>query len=64
MRLAIFILTLIFTLTVGAKQITAKSFLVTDNKGTILIEKNADNTQPIVSMAKLIANLPPRKNND
>ena len=58
------LLTLMFSLAVEAKQITAKSFLVTDNKGTILIEKNADNTQPIVSMAKLIANLPPRKNND
>ena len=44
MRLAIFILTLMFTLTVEAKQITAKSFLVTDNKGSVILEKNADNT--------------------
>ena len=35
MRLAIFILTLVFALTVQAKPITAKSFLVTDNKGHI-----------------------------
>jgi D-alanyl-D-alanine carboxypeptidase len=64
MRYAIFLLALVFTLVAQAKPITAKSFLVTDNKGTVILEKNADRTQPIVSMAKLIANLPPRKNND
>jgi len=54
MRLAIFILTLVFTLTIQAKPITAKSFLVTDNKGTVILEKNADRTQPIASITKLM----------
>jgi D-alanyl-D-alanine carboxypeptidase len=54
MRLAIFILALVFTLTAQAKPITAKSFLVTDNKGTVILEKNADRTQPIASITKLV----------
>ena len=54
MRLAIFILTLVFTLTVQAKPITAKSFLVTDNKGSVILEKNADRTQSIASITKLM----------
>ena len=54
MRYAIFILTLVFTLTIQAKPITAKSFLVTDNKGTVILEKNADRTQPIASITKLM----------
>ena len=54
MRLAIFILTLVFTLTIQAKPITAKSFLVTDNKGAVILEKNADRTQPIASITKLM----------
>ena len=54
MKYAIFILTLVFTLTVQAKPITAKSFLVTDNKGTVILEKNADRTQPIASITKLM----------
>jgi serine-type D-Ala-D-Ala endopeptidase (penicillin-binding protein 7) len=54
MRYAIFILTLVFTLTAQAKPITAKSFLVTDNKGTVILEKNADRTQPIASITKLM----------
>jgi D-alanyl-D-alanine carboxypeptidase len=54
MRLAIFILILVFTLTVQAKPITAKSFLVTDNKGQVILEKNADRTQPIASITKLM----------
>ena len=54
MRLAIFILTLVFALTVQAKPITAKSFLVTDNKGQVILEKNADRTQPIASITKLM----------
>ena len=54
MRLAIFILTLVFTLTAQAKPITAKSFLVTDNKGQVILEKNADRTQPIASITKLM----------
>jgi len=54
MRLAIFILTLVFTLTAQAKPISAKSFLVTDNKGTVILERNADRTQPIASITKLM----------
>jgi D-alanyl-D-alanine endopeptidase (penicillin-binding protein 7) len=54
MRYAIFLLALVFTLTVQAKPITAKSFLVTDNKGSVILEKNADRTQPIASITKLM----------
>jgi len=54
MRLAIFILTLVFTLTAQAKPISAKSFLVTDNKGTVILERNADRTQSIASITKLM----------
>jgi D-alanyl-D-alanine carboxypeptidase len=54
MRIAILILTLVFALTSEAKPITAKSFLVTDNKGTVILEKNADRTQPIASITKLM----------
>ena len=50
MKYAIFILTMVFTLTAQAKPITAKSFLVTDNKGTVILEKNADRTQSIASI--------------
>jgi D-alanyl-D-alanine endopeptidase (penicillin-binding protein 7) len=57
MRLAIFILTLVFTLTAQAKPITAKSFLVTDSKGTVILERNADRTQPIASITKLMTAL-------
>ncbi len=48
------LLTLIFTLTAEAKPITAKSFLVTDNRGQVISEKNADRTQPIASITKLM----------
>jgi len=54
MRIAILILTLVFALTSEAKPITAKSFLVTDNKGTVILEKNADRTQSIASITKLM----------
>ena len=54
MRLAILLLTLVIALTAEAKPITAKSFLVTDNKGTVILEKNADRTQPIASITKLM----------
>ena len=41
------ILLLLFLIcsTLQAKPITAKSFLVTDNKGSVILEKNADRTQ-------------------
>ena len=54
MKYAIFLFTLVFALTAQAKPITAKSFLVTDNKGTVILEKNADRTQPIASITKLM----------
>ena len=54
MKYAIFLFTLVFTLAAQAKPITAKSFLVTDNKGTVILEKNADRTQPIASITKLM----------
>jgi D-alanyl-D-alanine carboxypeptidase len=54
MRYAIFLLALVFTLAAQAKPITAKSFLVTDNKGSVILEKNADRTQPIASITKLM----------
>ena len=54
MRYAIFILALVFTLAAQAKPITAKSFLVTDNKGQVILERNADRTQPIASITKLM----------
>lgn len=54
MRLAILLLTLVIALPAEAKPITAKSFLVTDNKGTVILEKNADRTQPIASITKLM----------
>ena len=54
MRYAIFLLTMMFALTAEPKPITAKSFLVTDNKGAVILEKNADRTQPIASITKLM----------
>jgi len=54
MRYAIFLLALVFTLTAQAKPITAKSFLVTDSKGQVILEKNADRTQSIASITKLM----------
>ena len=54
MRYAIFLLALVFTLATQAKPITAKSFLVTDNKGSVILEKNADRTQSIASITKLM----------
>lgn len=48
------LLTLAFALTTEAKPITAKSFLVADNQGQVILEKNADRTQPIASITKLM----------
>lgn len=48
------LLTLIFASTAEAKSITAKSFIVTDNRGQVISEKNADRTQPIASITKLM----------
>lgn len=54
MRHVILLLTMVFALTVQAKPITAKSFLVTDNRGTVILERNADRTQSIASITKLM----------
>ena len=48
------LLTLAFALTAEARPITAKSFLVADNRGQVILEKNADRTQPIASITKLM----------
>lgn len=47
-------LSLAFALTVNANPITAKSFLVADNTGEVILEKNADHVQPIASITKLM----------
>ena len=54
LRASSFILALLLSTAVVAKPITAKSFLVTDNKGTVILEKNADRTQSIASITKLM----------
>ena len=54
LRVSSFIITLLLSITVTARPITAKSFLVTDNKGSVILEKNADRTQPIASITKLM----------
>ena len=57
MKYLILSLLLVFTATAAAKPITAKSFLVTDTYGNILLEKNADRTQPIASITKLMTSI-------
>jgi D-alanyl-D-alanine endopeptidase (penicillin-binding protein 7) len=54
LRVSSFIITLLLSITVTARPITAKSFLVTDNKGSVILEKNADRTQSIASITKLM----------
>jgi D-alanyl-D-alanine carboxypeptidase len=54
MNKVLFFLLFFIYASVEAKPITAKSFLVTDNKGTVILEKNADRTQPIASITKLM----------
>lgn len=39
---------------VHAEPITAKSYLVTDSQGSIILEKNADDVVPIASITKLM----------
>jgi D-alanyl-D-alanine endopeptidase (penicillin-binding protein 7) len=53
MRLLLLI-TLVFAFPVKAQPITAKSFLVADNRGQVILEKNADRVQPIASITKLM----------
>jgi D-alanyl-D-alanine carboxypeptidase len=54
LRASSFILALLLSTAVVARPITAKSFLVTDNKGTVILERNADRTQSIASITKLM----------
>lgn len=44
----------ILALTVNAKPITAKSFIVADAEGNVYMEKNADEVRPIASITKLM----------
>lgn len=53
MKTSILLFSLLFCLTAEAK-ITAKSFLVTDTHGEIILERNADQVQPIASITKLM----------
>jgi D-alanyl-D-alanine endopeptidase (penicillin-binding protein 7) len=50
----IFLILLVWSTISYSKPITAKSFLVTDNKGNVILERNADRTQPIASITKLM----------
>jgi D-alanyl-D-alanine carboxypeptidase/D-alanyl-D-alanine endopeptidase (penicillin-binding protein 7) len=45
---------MVTSMTVSADVITAKSYMVTDNKGNVILEKNADRTQSIASITKLM----------
>lgn len=49
-----FLFLLLFALNATAGPITAKSFLVADNQGRPLVERNADRVQPIASITKLM----------
>lgn len=54
MKHFILLFSLLFCLPVAAKPITAKSFLVTDVHGEIILEKNSTQVQPIASITKLM----------
>jgi D-alanyl-D-alanine carboxypeptidase len=54
LRASSFILLVLFSTAVLAKPITAKSFLVSDITGEVILEKNADRVQPIASITKLM----------
>lgn len=53
-NLLIVFLATFLALSVEAKPITAKSFIVADHQGGILSEKNAEKVQPIASITKLM----------
>ena len=44
----------VFSWTADAKLITARSYLVTDDHGIVITQKNADHIQPIASITKLM----------
>ena len=52
MRLVSSLFLLLFCLTANA--VTAKSYLVTDTQGQVVIEQNADTPRPIASITKLM----------
>jgi D-alanyl-D-alanine endopeptidase (penicillin-binding protein 7) len=54
MKYLISSLLLVFASTANATPITAKSFLVSDTTGEVILEKNADQVQPIASITKLM----------
>lgn len=54
LRNSLVTLTLFASLTANANTITAKSFLVSDITGEVILEKNADSVQPIASITKLM----------
>jgi len=56
MKILILLFSLLFCLTAEA-VITAKSFLVADEQGTVILAKNADRVQPIASITKLMTAL-------
>lgn len=54
LRVSSFILLLLLSTAVLAKPVTAKSFLVTDIDGDVILEKNADEQRSIASITKLM----------
>jgi D-alanyl-D-alanine carboxypeptidase len=57
MRYLLGVLTMVISMTVNARPITARSYIVTDNVGTVISEKNADRTQSIASITKLMTSV-------
>lgn len=53
-RLLLTVLATCMSVSVYAKSITAKSFMVTDSNGQVLTAFNEDRTQPIASITKLM----------
>jgi D-alanyl-D-alanine carboxypeptidase/D-alanyl-D-alanine endopeptidase (penicillin-binding protein 7) len=55
MKYIVITLLLVVALAANAKSnVTAKSFLVTDIDGEVILEKNADQQRPIASITKLM----------
>lgn len=54
MKYVVAIFLLVFALAAQSKPITAKSFIVTDIDGDIILEKNADQQRSIASITKLM----------
>jgi D-alanyl-D-alanine carboxypeptidase len=57
MRYLLGVLTMVISMTVNARPITARSYIVTDNVGAVISEKNADRTQSIASITKLMTSI-------